>query len=118
MTSAAGSQLSSEMQRCIQLCTECSNTCQQTVAYCLQLGGQHAEINHIRLLLDCAELCRTCDDMMLRGSPSAAQVCGVCATVCQQCAESCERVGSGDARLKACADLCRRCADSCRQMAA
>lgn len=52
-------QLSQEMQDCIQNCLECHSICANTVSYCLQKGGRHAEAAHIRLMLDCAEICQT-----------------------------------------------------------
>jgi MinD superfamily P-loop ATPase len=87
-----------------------------TVTYCLQKGGNHAEQSHIRLLLDCAEICETSANFMLRTSELHARTCGVCAEVCERCAQDCDRMGD-DAQMKACADMCRRCAESCRQMA-
>ncbi|MBE3561957.1 MAG: four-helix bundle copper-binding protein [Ktedonobacteraceae bacterium] len=114
MQSAATNQA---MQECIKECTNCHTICEYTAAYCLQLGGPHAAPEHQRILRDCAQICHVSADFMLRGSPLHAAVCGVCAQVCVQCAESCERIGGGDAQMKACADLCRRCAESCRQMA-
>jgi hypothetical protein len=109
-------QMSQEMQRCLQNCTNCHMTCLQTSAYCLSKGGKHAEPAHIRLLLDCADICRTSADFMLRGSQYHNRVCGTCAEVCSACAKDCEQMGD-DQTMQACADMCRRCADSCRQMA-
>jgi len=108
---------STEMQQCIQNCTECHNTCVATVTHCLQMGGPHAEATHIRLLLDCAEICATSANFMLRGSDLHGRTCGVCAEVCARCAEACARFGA-DPQMQACADMCRRCAESCRRMAA
>lgn len=75
----------------------------------------HSEPAHIRLMLDCAEICQTSANFMLRGSDLHASTCGVCAQVCEQCATDCDRMGD-DAQMKACADMCRRCAETCRQM--
>ena len=110
--------LTAEMLGCIKYCTNCHSLCTVTAMHCLHLGGPHAAPEHIRLLLDCAQICRTSADFMLRGSPLHERTCGVCAEVCQQCAEDCERVGGGDQQMKQCADACRRCAESCRKMAA
>ena len=104
-----------DMQQCIQNCLDCHSICLNTVTYCLQKGGQHAEANHIRLLMDCTQSCQTSADFMLRGSQFHTQFCGACAQVCEQCAQDCDRMGN-DAQMKACADMCRRCAESCRQM--
>lgn len=109
---------SSEMLQCINNCMDCHAVCVQTIAHCLQLGGRHAEASHIRILQDCAQICATSADFMIRGSPFHSRTCGVCAEICETCAQSCERMAQGDAQMQACVDACRRCADSCRRMAA
>lgn len=107
--------MSQNMQKCIQNCLDCHGICLNTVTYCLQQGGMHAEPAHIRLMLDCAEICQTSANFMLRGSELHLSTCGVCAEVCERCATSCEQMGD-DAQMKACAEMCRRCAESCLQM--
>lgn len=108
--------VSQEMQQCIQNCLDCHSICLNTIAYCLQQGGMHSELVHIRLLTDCAQICSTSAHFMLRGSNFHARICGACAEVCQACAAECDRMGD-DAQMKACANMCRRCAESCRNMA-
>lgn len=110
-------QLSNDMRECIDTCTDCHNICLETVAHCLQMGGKHAEASHIRTLLDCAEICATSANFMLRGSELHPQVCGVCADACERCAADCERIDPNDDMMRRCAEVCRRCAESCRQMA-
>ena len=105
------------MRECINECHICHDNCAETVAHCLQMGGKHAEAGHIRLLLDCAEICETSANFMLRGSELLSRTCGVCAEICERCARDCERL-SDDAHMRACAEACRRCADSCKHMAA
>ena len=109
--------ISQPMRQCIQNCTDCHNICVETAAHCLQMGGKHAEAEHMRLLLDCASICRTSADFMLRSSDLHPQVCGVCADVCERCEQSCAQFAD-DEQMRACAEECRRCAESCRQMAA
>ncbi|MGH7265830.1 MAG: four-helix bundle copper-binding protein [Candidatus Rokuibacteriota bacterium] len=104
------------MRRCTDECLACHRACLETVAYCLQQGGRHAETAHIRLLLDCADICATSADFMLRGSDLYGQTCTVCAEVCDRCARAGEQFGD-DAVMRACADACRRGAESCRRMA-
>lgn len=106
-----------DMQQCIQNCVDCHRICLETSAYCLQQGGKHSEASHIRLLLDCAEICQTSTDFMIRGSSLHPKTCRVCATICEACAQDCEGMGD-DAQMKRCAEVCRKCAESCRQMAA
>jgi hypothetical protein len=111
-----GHYLDDEMLAAIEVTRDCHKACLQTIPYCLQLGGMHAEANHIRLMMDCAEICQTATNFMLRGSDLHGQICGACAEVCERCAADCDRMGD-DSRMAACAEMCRRCADSCRQMA-
>jgi hypothetical protein len=109
-------QMSNEMQQCTQNCLKCHSTCLSTLMlFCLPQGGQHAEANHVSLMLDCADVCQTCANFMLRGSMLHARTCGVCAEVCEMCARDCEQFAE-DAHMQACAQICRRCAESCRQM--
>ena len=116
MHHSSGSAMSEDMQQCIQSCMECHRICLETVAYCLQMGGPHAEVSHIRTLLDCAEICQTSANFMIRGSELHGRTCAVCAEVCERCAQSCAQMGD-DAQMQACADVCRRCAESCQRMA-
>lgn len=108
--------MDADMEQCIENCLACHRTCEETTAYCTQMGGKHTEPERLRLLRDCAQSCITSADFMIRGSSFHPQVCGVCAQVCARCAESCEQFGD-DAQMRACAEMCRRCSESCLQMA-
>jgi hypothetical protein len=105
-----------ELSTCIQQCQDCQRACLETAAHCLGLGGRHAEPEHIRVLLACAEICRTSAAFMMLGSDLHAETCGVCATVCERCAESCAEPPS-DSMMQQCAEACRACVQSCRSMA-
>jgi hypothetical protein len=117
LTHQSSTGVSSEMQQCIDECTRCHHVCLATVSHCLELGGKHADPSHIGLLLDCAEICQTSANFMLRGSERHQLICGVCADICRACAEACERIAGGDQMMKDCAERCRRCAESCERMA-
>jgi hypothetical protein len=104
---------SSMMRDAIKACLDCHSTCLQTaMSYCLERGGRHVEQQHLRLMLNCAEICQTSANFMLSGSPLHARVCAVCAEVCEACAKSCEQVGD----MRECVEECKRCAKSCRSM--
>lgn len=109
-------QSTQEMERCIDNCQECHEVCLRTASHCLEKGGRHAEVSHVRLLLDCAQVCQTSADFMIRGSDLHAATCRACAEVCERCADDCERMGD-DEMMRRCAEVCRRCAQSCAQMA-
>jgi len=106
-----------EMQKCIQLCRDCNAMCVQTISHCLKLGGRHAGVDHIRLFEDCAQMCVTAADYMLRESPFHDRICRLCSDLCKQCGKDCEQVAGDDQMIKQCIDMCRKCAGSCDRMA-
>ena len=116
-TTMDGHHMSEEMRRCIQLCQDCHATCIQMISHCLKLGGQHAAPDHIRLLMDCAQICTMTADYMARESLLHDHMCGLCSEICRLCAESCKRVAGDDQSVTQCAELCLRCAESCNRMA-
>jgi hypothetical protein len=95
---------------------ECHRICEATIKYCLDKGGKYADSKHIQALLDCAEICQTTSNFILRESTMHERVCAICAEICTKCAESCEQVDASDDMMKHCADVCRRCAEACQQM--
>ena len=104
-----------DMQSCIDSCLRCHSVClRELTQRCLAMRGKHIEQRHAVLMLDCAEICQTAANFMLRGSGQHKLTCRVCAEVCDACAQSCEQVGGMDE----CARICRECAESCRRMAA
>src|SRR4051794_36348111 len=106
---------SEEMTRCIESCLSCYKTCLGTAMnHCLEAGGKHVEPAHFRLMMACAEMCRTSAHFMLVNTPHHRHTCRECAEICSECAEDCERVGGMDE----CVAMCRSCAQSCRAMAA
>lgn len=107
--------LSDDMQMCIQNCSQCSQVCEQVIQHCLKKGGMHADLEHIRLLQDCREICAASAGFMIRSSEYHSRVCAVCAEVCLACAQDCEQMPD-DEVMKGCADICHRCADSCQKM--
>ena len=116
MADATHSEYSEQMLVCIQNCQDCHRACLQTLTYCMQRGGRHAEPEHLRLLMDCADICNVSAAFMLRASDLHAHTCAACAEVCRRCAAACGALGD-DTRMKALADTCTHCADSCVAMA-
>jgi hypothetical protein len=105
------------MEHCAHTCHECQDACLTTAVHCLELGGEHASLEHQTGLADCAAICGLVHSFMHRRSPHATHLCGECAEICRACADSCDRVGHGDAEMERCAQICRRCARECEQMA-
>lgn len=104
-----------DARACIDACKRCHAACLTTLTHCLEKGGKHAGSDHIRLLLDCADICSTAAGFMLRDSTLHHWTCGACAAVCEACARDCERFG--DEQMNHCARICHDCAEKCRVMA-
>lgn len=109
--------MSQEMKQCTDSCLKCARVCLESVAHCIEKGGNHAEASHIKALFECAKICQTSGELMLLDAESSGRLCGLCAEVCNRCAESCEQFAD-DEQMKACAEICRECASTCQSMAA
>jgi hypothetical protein len=105
-----------ELQSCIEACLNCHAACTMAVQHCLSEGGEKADIDLVGVLLDCAEICQTSANFMLRGSPYHQAVCAACAELCRACEEACRSV-SDDEQLAECAEMCASCAEHCDHMA-
>ena len=110
--------LSDAMRTCAATCLDCYAACVECKSHCTAMGGKHADPAHLAALADCAMLCETSANFMLRSSAMHAKVCGLCADACDRCAESCEKLGANDETMRRCVEACRACAKSCRGMAA
>lgn len=106
---------SDEVRECLKDSLDCYQTCTETTIRCLTMGGKHAGNEHLNLLVDCARICNTNADFILRNSTYFPQTCGITADICDECADTCDRFD--DEFMKECAIVCRRCAESCREMA-
>ena len=100
---------------CIEACLACYQTCfSMAMNHCLEEGGKHVEPQHFRIMMACAEICRTSAHFMLMSSSHAKHVCKECAEICLQCAKDCEKLGD----MQECVAACRACAEACQRMAA
>ena len=99
---------------CLRSCTECHNVCLRTAVDEDVVGKIMA--GDLKLLLNCAEFCRTSADFLNVESLYRRDVCRVCSEICDNCAMMCEQ--SGLEAMLNCAATCRTCAESCRRMAA
>jgi hypothetical protein len=81
----------------------------RALAYNLVRFQRRCWVLGVGLMLDCAKICQTSANFMLRSSGIHSRTCGVWAEVCEGCAQDCERLGD-DADMRACADLCKHMA--------
>lgn len=101
-------------QHCIDESLRCYRVCFGFATnHCLIEGGAHVEPQHFRIMLACAEICRSFAHVLLLSAPLNRALCHACAEICEQCAHSCDRIGD----MKECAEICRRCAECCQRLA-
>lgn len=108
--------MTTDIERCVEACRRCHAACVQMGRHCLQKGKPHNRPDHVGALLDCADLCATTENFLLRDSALHPMVCGVCADVCARCAEECLR-RSVDRQTEQLIHACFDCADACRHVA-
>ncbi len=105
---------SSQIEDCMQKLLHCHKTCLgMAMTHCVEMGGEHARPQHLRLMLDCAQVCASTADFLARKSQFHTQICRLCADICETCASDCENVGDMEESVAA----CRACAQSCREAA-
>jgi len=110
--------ISAKDRKSIEICSESHTVCLETLAYAINKGESQFEPKLLRLLLDCAEICQTSTNFMLRSSEFSSHACGVSAEISRRCADECHKLADEDEVMKHCAEVCRRCADSCKKMSA
>ena len=104
-----------EVKQCMDDCHECHVMClSMAMTHCLETGGRHTEPAHMRIMLDCAQICSVALDFMARDSAHHQHICRECAEICRSCAASCDGLDG----MEDCAAACRKCAESCERMAA
>jgi hypothetical protein len=104
------------IQDCVDSCLRSHAMCLETARYCIDQGGRHVSAAHLALLQDCAEMCQTTANSLLRHSPQHVAVCTACAQLCDACAVDCLTFPD-DPQMERCARTCKDCSRSCRDMA-
>src|ERR1041384_1945628 len=87
------------LHECVEEGLNCHAACPLPLQHCLASGGTHTEVNLVGLLLDCAEVCQTSANFMLRGSPYHVVTCGACAELCRACEEACRTVPGDEQQI-------------------
>lgn len=104
------------MQDCLENCENCYRLCVQTLVYATHQTEKPIHEALLRLLMDCADICRATANYLMRGSDLHGSLCRVCASICERCAEFCGE-SREDAQLRLCEQVCLRCSESCAQLA-
>ena len=100
--------LDPDLESCVAACVACHAICLETVFQCLAAGRERAAARHVRILLDCAELCESAVHFMFARSPLQSRICALCADACRACERACRDMG-GPQDLR-CAEACACCA--------
>jgi hypothetical protein len=104
-----------DMKAGMEGCIECHRICfELAMNHCLETGGEHIEPAHFRLMINCAELCRTSSNFVLAGPDLDKLTYGLCAEVCRRYADDCQQLDA----MEECAAACRRCAEMFERMVA
>lgn len=110
-------QVDRAMQEGVEECSTCHHVCVLTTGHCLSLGGAHADLGHLTLLADCADICLTTANLLLRRSEHYEATCAACLEICRACEASCA-LFRDDVNMRECGDACRRCAEACEKLTA
>src|SRR3546814_11286458 len=71
-----------EMKQCMDACHECHVMClTMAMTHCLEMGGKHTEPAHMKLMLDCAQICSVALEFMARDSDHHKHICRECAEI-------------------------------------
>jgi len=106
-------QLSHQTRSAIEALQHCHATCHSmAMTHCLEMGGEHARPQHLRLMQDCAEICAFTADALGRKSQFHTRFAALCADVCETCAADCAALGD----MEDCVQACNECARICREI--
>lgn len=98
------------IQECVTSCLSCYAACvSATKDY---RSDKEDDATLFSVLSDCALVCQTTANFLLRGSDAMGWMCAVNARICDRCAREC-----GRQQLFECATACRECAALCHKLA-
>jgi hypothetical protein len=108
-------QISRQVCEAIEALQHCHTTClSMAMVHCLEMGGEHARPQHLRLMLDCAGFCAFTADALGRKSQFHNRFAALCAQVCETCEKDCAALGGMEDCVQACRDCARRCTEVAR----
>ncbi|HEY9758254.1 MAG TPA: hypothetical protein V6C97_24020 [Oculatellaceae cyanobacterium] len=112
MLFAAGTAAIADNYACKQECLKCSSVCKEALKHCADMGGEHADADHLKIMKDCMEACdHTAAFNGKKGSVEEYtwnDTCKKCMDACQKCADLCGSM-KDDKIMQRCASQCRFC---------
>jgi hypothetical protein len=115
MMTMTNESMTSDMQTCLQACTDSHKACLETMAHYMKVAGKSADMNLMCMLRDCAEVSLMCMNLIVDGSEFMGRTATLCAEMCEKCATACEMM-TDNAEMMACASVCRYCAETCKTL--
>jgi hypothetical protein len=97
---------------CKEECVKCAGVCKTTLKHCTELGGEHANADHLKVMKDCIEACDHA--AAFTGKKGSVEeytwkdTCKTCMDACQKCADVCDGM-KDDKIMQRCARECRFC---------
>src|SRR6266487_5694265 len=91
--------ISPQVRACIDATSYCDTACTETLTYSLDSESDLFDQRHLRLLIDCCEVCQTTQNILLRASELSVMLSAVCAEACEKVAAHCRHLDSSDEQL-------------------
>lgn len=99
-----------EAERCIDALQACYAVCMRSVSYGYVKESGPLQEEHVRLMIDCAEMCQTAANFLIRESDHYLRICREAAEICKDLVSSCEGVDGMEGILS----ICDECVSACR----
>jgi hypothetical protein len=101
-----------DIYACKTECEQCSSVCKKALKHCTDMGGEHANADHNKIMKDCIDACdHTAKFIGEKGSVEEYawnDTCKKCMDACQKCADVCDGM-KDDKVMQRCASECRMC---------
>ncbi|QAS52624.1 four-helix bundle copper-binding protein [Halobacillus litoralis] len=97
-----------KLHACMAACNHCYDACLEEEDVKMMAGC-------IRLDRECADICAYLEQALVRNTPFASELTGVCAKICQACGDECNK--HDHKHCQDCAKACYECAEACKQIA-
>lgn len=101
-----------ETRACIEAFQTCEQLCLRTLPFVCNEISRPLQADLVRVILDCAEMCRLAANFLVRDSEHYIRVCREASEICGDLATHCEAVeGLGGLH-----SVCDECVAACRML--
>jgi len=108
---------SDNREESLRKCLTAYRTSTACIQHCLKLGGEHADPDHILILMNTSEICRTFSQFLLSESHYSHELCGITSRICLACADSCDSFDRQENEMMLeCSSACLAFAQTCKDL--